>query len=648
MSEMEIETQMINDDDISMEANVVVDSALLTSDIDSAIAEDTGIANETVQNPSLAIENSPEHSSGNRARNSKISSRKNSGKKSGNSRILFCRKCEGHNKQVTLRGHASYCPYNKCTCKTCAHVMSMRANAIIRRYRARAHETGLVLKPVQFKNGNTRLRVFPRFINDADCLPIPTERSLNETQIRFQEAVAGSSDTLPKYVLLSDNPETRNADQINVIQTNNPERKHVMQIVSALKKDCPKGDSRPESKQSNTQSPKNSNVSRCSSDDSFIVVEGIDMTPKGKRGGYRGRKGTPKDIKDKNDIYKDNKNENVFDMDSSISDDEYMINNSLPKKENSLLIENVTQQQPPPDPQNTVPIVEKNNSLFIQENVTTQQKFTTDCNKNINLSAMPMQQNDSTNINVQTSDCNRYQNIGINPSITSINDYNLLMNIMSNHGNSNYQCQQTSTNIDFSLQQQQLLAILQNNGLIPTQGGSFTNLQENDNVLQHKPQLPMSIYQKQVTNTSSGQLRPSEGIENQRNVICQSSVINQPSLQVDFSHDYDQNQQQIMPSNISNSIILSTLSSNNTNYQIPMNHSLIQSNNSFPSIGNTSSTEDILRSYLLQHHHQQITVPSSLKVCKTLCLTSEGQALFEQPKFRKFLCMVSELEKSMI
>uniref|UniRef100_A0A0K0E645 DM domain-containing protein n=2 Tax=Strongyloides stercoralis TaxID=6248 RepID=A0A0K0E645_STRER len=625
MSEMEIEAQLINNDDIAIEASVVVDSALLTSDIDSAIAEDTGIANETVQNPSIAIDNFPEHPSEIRSRNSKICPRKNSGKKSGNSRILFCRKCEGHNKQVTLRGHASYCPYNKCTCKTCAHVMSMRANAIIRRYRARAHETGLVLKPVQFKNGNTRLRVFPRFINDADCLPIPTERSITETQIRFQEAVAGSSDTLPKYVLLSDNPETRNADQINVIQTNNPERKHVMQIVSAMKKDYSKGNSRPESKKSSTQSPKNSNVSRCSSDDSFIVVEGIDMTPKGKRGGYKGRKETPKDIKDKNDIYSENKNENVFDMELSISDDEYIPNNSLPKIENSLMIENTT-QQPPPDPQNTVSVVERGNSIYNQENITSQQKFTTDCNKNINLSVISIQQNESSNKNVQTSDCNNYQNIGINPSTTSINDYNLLMNMMSNHGNNNYQCQQTSTNIDFSLQQQQLLTILQNNGLIPSHGGSY----------------------KQVTNTSSGNVHSNEGIENQRNVICQNSVINQPSIQVDFPLDYEPNHQQIMPSNISNSIILSTLSSNNTNYQLPINNSSLQSNNNFSTIGNMSSTDDFLRSYLLQQHQQQIPNPSSLKVCKTLCLTSEGQALFEQPKFRKFLCMVSELEKSMI
>uniref|UniRef100_A0A915BRQ9 DM domain-containing protein n=2 Tax=Parascaris univalens TaxID=6257 RepID=A0A915BRQ9_PARUN len=165
------------------EPPIVVQAQLLTSDVDLAVDEvrDSPLVLAPADPKNVSTEKIMEKTVG--ADNVKV--QPTLGEKMP-VRTLFCRKCEGHGKQVVLKGHASSCPYNNCNCKTCANVMSMRANAIIRRYRSRTSECGLVLKPVHFRNGNTRLRVFPRYIDDKECVSIPIETNDQEVYRHMQ------------------------------------------------------------------------------------------------------------------------------------------------------------------------------------------------------------------------------------------------------------------------------------------------------------------------------------------------------------------------------------------------------------------------------------------------------------------------------
>ncbi|VDK46232.1 unnamed protein product [Anisakis simplex] len=162
------------------EPPIVVQAQLLTSDVDLAVDEvcDSPLVLAPADPKNVSTQKIVEKAVGEDV----VKAQPNFGEKMP-VRTLFCRKCEGHGKQVVLKGHASKCPYNNCSCKTCANVMSMRANAIIRRYRSRTSECGLVLKPVHFRNGNTRLRVFPKYIDDKECVSIPVEPSCERMDV---------------------------------------------------------------------------------------------------------------------------------------------------------------------------------------------------------------------------------------------------------------------------------------------------------------------------------------------------------------------------------------------------------------------------------------------------------------------------------
>ncbi|VDM48447.1 unnamed protein product [Toxocara canis] len=60
------------------------------------------------------------------------------------SRVLYCRKCDGHGKQVALKGHAPKCPYNLCECQSCSKLMTKRLHSFKKRNKSRLEAAAIL------------------------------------------------------------------------------------------------------------------------------------------------------------------------------------------------------------------------------------------------------------------------------------------------------------------------------------------------------------------------------------------------------------------------------------------------------------------------------------------------------------------------